>query len=288
MFSSQYINVLLFPLFQWRWPPIVFILYRLVTAGYVLSWLVYTAVTFPTTIRPWPVWLTNWSYLLLTCHLVLACVISVLHHGASGQHCCQRSQRAISRERRDTPRGFNSTSGILAESSDGGNATDSSDFTVTFDNLEDALPWYIKLDWFLFAIVSNISFIVTIVYFVALFPQLMNIDAAPPLLEDLHLHLVNSLVILLELALTAIPIRLLHVLYPFIYGLVYIIFSAVYWAVDHKNVLYPHVLDWNEPGQTMVVVVILAFVFVPFFQFITFGLYHLRLCLDRYLSAQNR
>lgn len=103
----------------------------------------------------------------------------------------------------------------------------------------------------------------------------------------MHLHLLNSIVILLEMALSAIPVRLLHGLYPLIFGLIYVIFSAIYWAMDHENVLYPNVLDWNQPGMTVIVTLGLAIVIVPLLQLFLFGLYNLRLKIYKRIYASE-
>jgi len=65
--------------------------------------------------------------------------------------------------------------------------------------------------------------------------------------------------------------------YVWLYGLAYLIFSTIYWAVDHSNVMYPGVLDWNVPITTAVVILVLFVIGIPLVQFILFNIYQLRL-----------
>lgn len=65
----------------------------------------------------------------------------------------------------------------------------------------------------------------------------------------------NSLVMLGELACTAHPVRAAHALYGAAAGLLYGVFSAVYWALGGTDrlgspAIYPS-LDWSKPGQFM-------------------------------------
>ena len=58
--------------------------------------------------------------------------------------------------------------------------------------------------------------------------------------------------VLLDLFIVARPAQLLHFLHPTLFGLCYLIFSVVYWAVggtdpEGHHWIYPMV-DWDRPG----------------------------------------
>ena len=95
-------------------------------------------------------------------------------------------------------------------------------------------------------------------------------------MSSLQLHLVNTLLVLLEHAVSAVPVRVLHVLYPIIYGVIYMIFSLVYWTGDHRRVMYD-ILDWNKPAATVGFVMLIGFVVVPVIHLAIYGLYRIRL-----------
>ena len=148
---------------------------------------------------------------------------------------------------------------------------------------KDATAWYMKLAWLLANIVYVFGTVVTVVYFSALFPSRGKTN-----IHDLNVHAFNTLQILIDIAIVARPVRLLHVIYPFLYGLCYIIFSVIFWFQDKENnVLYPNVLDWNHPGTTGIVIAILALIGIPLLQLAAFGLYRLRLYVYKRFYKTN-
>ena len=155
------------------------------------------------------------------------------------------------------------------------------------DEGEVALPWYVQAYWFLGNVTQVFAIIVTVVYFVALYPSLRKIYGDVSL-EDLNLHGFNTAMLLVDIAVCARPVRLLHVLYPVLYGAAYAIFSVIYWSLDpQNNVLYENVLDWNHVGVTIGVVLGLCVVGVPLLQLSHFGVYKLRLCLYRKIYGEQ-
>ena len=147
--------------------------------------------------------------------------------------------------------------------------------TDLLDSQDGNTTWYMKLTWFLSTIVYVFGIIVTIVYFSALFPY---IGVTKGFIHDLDVHAFNTLQIFIDMAIIARPLRLLHAIYPLIYGAIYLIFSVIYWSQDKKNnVLYPGVLDWNQPGRTGLNMGLLAVLGIPLLQLILFGIFRLRL-----------
>lgn len=141
--------------------------------------------------------------------------------------------------------------------------------------------WYMKLTWCLADIVYAFGIIVTVIYFGVLF---RSIGVTKGFIHDLNMHAFNSVQILIDIVIVARPVRLLHLLYPLLYGICYLIFSVFYWLQDKQNnVLYPGVLDWNKPGQTVLFMALLALIGLPFLQLILFLLFRLRLFIFRKL-----
>jgi len=228
---------------QWPFLHLFFVVYRLLVATYAVAVTIMSVLIHPSDLLPWPVWLTNWSFFLLTCHLLCAAVVILLNT------CCERRHSSVPSASRST-----------------------------------AIPCYMKLSWFLFSVAAPAAIIVTTIFFAAIFPQLHRSYLS---VDDIALHVTNTVLVILEFTIAAFPVRLLHVVYTWCYGLAYVIFSAIYWAFDHSHVMYPGVLDWNAPRTTAVVIVIVALVGVPLLQFILFGIYQLRLyifarCACRY------
>lgn len=237
---------------QWDWPQLVYMLYRIAVAIYILAWLIESIIFMPTfNGHVWPAFLTNWSYTVLTVYLFVAAGVVIRRNGGSVSTDRPPSLQAQKPEQDR--------------------------------NVDRPLPMDLKIEWALFAIVSNFSFIVTLIYFAILYPVIYGEKNNPTgksiLAVDLHIHGINSVVVLMEMLISAYPVRLLHCVYPIAYGLTYVLFSLVYWAIDHNNVVYKNVLDWNKPGSTIGVVLGLGFVVIPLFQLLLFGIYRLRIWL---------
>ena len=102
-----------------------------------------------------------------------------------------------------------------------------------------------KTSWFLANITNGICPVVSIFYWTFLFPAL----EVPLSFEIVFLHLFNILryltltlhisnlvtlcccSVLLDLCVTARPVRMGHVIYPVMFGLSYAAFSLVYWLL---------------------------------------------------------
>ena len=138
-----------------------------------------------------------------------------------------------------------------------------------------------KLTWLLGNVFYVFGIVVTVVYFAAVHKGGTNY-------HDLNMHALNTVQILIDIAIVARPVRLLHVIYPFVYGACYIIFSAIFWSQDKvNNVLYQNVLDWNKPGTTGIVVALLAIVGIPLLHVLFYGIYHLRLYTFKRIYGTN-
>lgn len=137
------------------------------------------------------------------------------------------------------------------------------------------LSWLTKLVWLLYNVASSACIMVSLVFWIVLFP--MFTMSGTELMINIQLHAVTSVIILLEMCVSAIPIRLFHYVYSLGYGVIYVVFSGFYYAEDHRHILYPLVLDWSKPGTTVLAMVLLAFVGLPLIQLALFGIYKLKL-----------
>ena len=149
------------------------------------------------------------------------------------------------------------------------------------------MKWYMKLSWFLFSISAPMSLLVTVCYYISYSLQLANpLDGALTVI-DINLHATNSVMVLLELFLGAYPVRVLHVIYPIIYGLIYVVFSVFYWTANPEvHVIYRVILDWNEPLISSISTVSMLVILLPLFHLLVFGMYQLRLWMYRKISCK--
>ena len=266
---------------QWRLPVGVYLGYRLVLMVYGLFWLGYITSYRGNPPQAWGAYLTNWTYVMLNLYLVSHFLAALAHHlltrqnstGRLGSHCCSRPSP-------DTHSLMFMEAGSSMRNSSSYEDIPGSEIPrpthVEFE-MPFCPPWYICVVWVLFNIVSTAALMVTIVFFLFLFPMFSdypNID-----LENLQVHLLNSVIIVIEHLVSGIPCRLLHVIWPFLYGIIYMSFSIIYWAGDHSRVMYPNILDWNQAGTTVGYVLMIGFVIIPSLHGIYFVLHKAKMAI---------
>ncbi|XP_014356496.2 protein rolling stone isoform X1 [Papilio machaon] len=121
-------------------------------------------------------------------------------------------------------------------------------------------PVLCRLYWLAHTVATDLAFVITLVYWTLVHdPRIHEVNAL-----NLLVHGGNSLVMLVELALTAHPVRAAHALYGAGAGLAYGLFSALYWALGGTDrlglpAIYP-TLDWNKPGSAFGFVALCAVV----------------------------
>lgn len=99
-------------------------------------------------------------------------------------------------------------------------------------------------------------------------------------------HAFNTVYVLLNLCVSAKPIRILHVVYPLLVGVTYMIFSAIYELVGHMGPIYP-ILDWTKPWRTWIPAFVLALVLLVTVQFALYGIYKLRIYVHQKCCARK-
>ncbi|XP_013416816.1 uncharacterized protein LOC106178246 [Lingula anatina] len=309
---------------QWPIHPGIFLTYRVIVALYTLTWFLYTMLRSPFGGRGHfqLAYLTIWTYIALVIHLIWAANVAILCYCQSrtkqlsdgGKEDAIISRNDGQKETYDNPAyqtqeaddGAEPKGTPTLENGSNGSkelATDSTlpavvitspqSNTIEFTDTDtDLTRWFSKVSWVLFNILLAWAPIVTAIYYGALHKYILayfdTLSYFPTsvYVTDLHLHGLNSLIVFIEIILAAFPIRILHFIYPLTYGIVYVIWSVIYWSVDpQNNVLYPGILDWNTPGTTVLVMIgVLVVIFV--LQFIWFLVHRIKMFIfKRYCSS---
>lgn len=287
--------------FHWRLPGVVYVFYRLALAAFTLTILIRDIEHFenPNKGHPnqiWLVFLTEWTYILLTVYLSYHALVTLaVYNSCQGlklkllRRMDFTEHKYLFRELYVLPAGYHQA--IVADDdpmdivdrSDGNSGPDGNETSLSgpeddpMDIVErsDTIPWYLCLVWFLFNTASVFALVVSVAFWALLAPKIPSSYLLSE--KNLQIHLINSVLILLENCLTAVPVRLLHSVYPFIYGLTYIIFALIYWSVDHNNVIYFFLDFGKSPGLAAASIVVIGFVLVPLLQLILYGIYRLKL-----------
>ncbi len=112
-------------------------------------------------------------------------------------------------------------------------------------------------------------------------------------ISSIHVHLLNGIIAFLDTWITGVPFRVLHVVYIILFGCVYIVFSALYYAgggTDPANrpYIYP-VLDYGgNPGLAAGVAVGCGLVFPVILHLIFYAMYLARYWLSTLVQTHWR
>jgi len=110
------------------------------------------------------------------------------------------------------------------------------------------VPRYVVVCWFLRNIIYVASFLVMLLYWTTDFPGYFT-DSLNAF-TTISMHTVNFVMMAIDIVLSRAPFRILHGYQPMLYGIVYIIFNAVYvfsGGVGNTgtNYIYP-ILNWLD------------------------------------------
>ncbi|ESO91229.1 hypothetical protein LOTGIDRAFT_153660 [Lottia gigantea] len=264
--------------FLWKWPSWGFILYRFISSAYTLfAFIHYLATwTHPMTSA---VFLATWTYFVLMLHFNFSLAVCVW---------------IFIKERK---RGKFTTSGAVKDGGSSGNndnadndrsdKTGSSDANVnnntknvesgvhSFDmnelnTKEKNFPWYLSVSWCL-ANMAYVCGVTTSILFYFLPDQTYTF-------VNINIYTLNAIFIYVDLYLSAIPLRILHAIYPVSLGLAYGLLNVVYWAANPStNIVYHNILNWNEPTKASLIFLGTVLLILPCIQLIFFGVYRMTL-----------
>lgn len=137
----------------------------------------------------------------------------------------------------------------------------------------DATKWYDKLQWLLYDIASNMAIGVTL-YFWA-----FDYKGTGVSLSDINVHILNSVFMIIDHALSSMPWRLFHVYYSILFSVMYTNATIFYWIWVDKQPIY-RVLDYSKrPGLAAMLIFGGMSVVLPFIQLLLYVIYRFRLYL---------
>ncbi|OWF34648.1 protein rolling stone-like [Mizuhopecten yessoensis] len=275
-----------FTRFHFPWPPLLYVVYRVALALYALFWLLVTGMEFTAKtahndrIHSWPVYLSHWAYLILTLYLLLYAL-------AVSFHVCRRPKyfwRVPSSDTKTDVSQEHTNGTLLTE------ATRSSEVSPELNNTEHplvsiqppkekTLQWYFKVTWALYGVVSNAAAMVTLVFFLYLWPKMSYNEGVSNM--NLQTHAINFVIVGLDHVLGPIPVRMLHALYSVILGLIYLLFTLVLLWTGDVRPIYPFILDWaNEWRTSLVTSALLVVLGIPLIHTFFFVMFKIKECIS--------
>ncbi|XP_039952493.1 protein rolling stone-like [Bactrocera neohumeralis] len=147
-----------------------------------------------------------------------------------------------------------------------------------------AHPIVFKMYWVSYWTTLVLATVITLVYWSLLYPY---DKSGVSLTYNLLGHASNSILMVLDHMLVAFPTRIFHFVYPIGMGVIYVIFSLIYYfagGVDTHGDHYIYtILDWAQP-ETAVITIIICFALLAIMSFLLFGLYKLRCFIYRKIN----
>lgn len=247
----MFVYLTLVYLCQLQWfPNVVVTIVRGIFAGYCLGWIIFSGFHPANGNEKWFIYLTNWGFTFLTLYFVWATIVCVLHHLRRSSDNAVIQMKTVER---------------------GGNDVEGGDGQVS-DQAE--MCWYHKGMWVVFNIAANSGILITLLYWTLIFGgKTSGLDVST--------HLINSVFIVTDVLLSAIPVRILHLLYAWFLGLSYLLLTVIFWAAKGTNArndpyIYSYIDYNNTPSLSSGIVVAFVLVGQPLIQTLLFGLYKLR------------
>ena len=141
------------------------------------------------------------------------------------------------------------------------------------------MAWFHKAMWVIYNISASGGLLVTTVFWILLFNPDFGLRAF-----TIIYHGFNTIAMLADTMLTSMPVRLFHVIYSMLLGVVYVLFTVIYWAAGGTDpfgrpYIYPQTDYTGRPVLSSVSQVCLLFIGLPLCQLLTFGFYCLRGCI---------
>lgn len=143
-----------------------------------------------------------------------------------------------------------------------------------------------KVQWVLHNIGSNAAPLVSVLFWTIAY------DGSGYTLINCTTHGLNGLFVIVDTLVTRTPVRMLHFYQCTCLGLVYGMFSALYWLLGGTNHLgQPYIykpLDYSNFNMALATILLAAFVAAPIIHCWIFFLYRFRLFIHRYLRVMEK
>lgn len=118
------------------------------------------------------------------------------------------------------------------------------------DGTDEATPWFVQVTWFLMTTVPTVSLLVLALYWLLVYNPVDGVTAI-----GVVMHGGNFLLVAFDLMFFTQPFYIAHVYVPFVFALVYVLFTLIYYAAggtfeDGGSRYIYKSIDWSNPGGT--------------------------------------
>lgn len=214
------------------------------------------------------IFLTNWAYLVWVSYLIWSAIsVTVTYFWV---FCCYRKKYKEQLKEKEQNRCSRDVIFGSRSSSSG-----------CCGIKEDKTFWYQKVHWVLHFMGIDVAIAIVILYWVAIYDPNDNRGYDYFGGVNLMTHLINGIVALVDIFVTAIPVNFLHFVYLIAFSGAYSAFSGFYFIANGTNVegepyIYS-VIDYGEtPGTAAALVVTVSLLYYPLIHIVVYGIGLLR------------
>ncbi|KAH8375747.1 hypothetical protein KR093_011635 [Drosophila rubida] len=149
-------------------------------------------------------------------------------------------------------------------------------------NRSSMIKWYWACYWTNLILAHVIAF----VYWTVMYYRKPPMDLISRI-YDVWIHGLPVVLLNVDHMLVAHPTRVLHMIYPFYFGLGYLLFTYIYYLCGglsrHGTTYIYRMLDFDNLGLTSITIVFIT-IFIMGFSIMQYGVYRLRVCIARRLN----
>lgn len=249
----------------------LFLAYRILLFLYTLAWLILHIVARESYGPRWLIFISDWAFALLTFStgaMAIICLVYTIIHYTNSKRLLQYIPRR--------------------------------DFPIYRVFKQDNIHWSVKIAWLLYVVAKTAAVLIFAGYWVFIYesceeqgafdsrddndtfdPDTMemnvsttdSLSCSPLDIYTIHIHGVNVVIVLLDIFMSRVPYQFLHLFYPCLFTLVYVIFSLIYWGAGGTNLdgdpfIYS-TLDYNSGASTFGLAILLILV-PPVFYLVLF------------------
>ncbi|PVD19884.1 hypothetical protein C0Q70_20377 [Pomacea canaliculata] len=155
---------------------------------------------------------------------------------------------------------------------------------IVFTRRSPDMPVLYKIQWLLQNMSNCSAVIVAGLYWIVLY------SGQPDTFISINSHALNSVLVIVDVMVSRAPVRVQHLVYTFLFMLVFTIFTVVYWAAggtNHKGQHYIYsTLDYtHKPWLAVAMIAGVLLIAVPLVQIIVYGFFRLRICIEGLSSS---
>ena len=246
----------------------MFVAYRILLPVYLSGWTIaHILDRRDTDGARWPIFITNWSSLLLLISTTLAAIMTLIFIIKPFKLAKRQRARAHTK--------------ICSDTETSGNES---------YNRRDDIHWTVKIFWVLYITSQTVIIMVCIGFWSTQYEDCINRGTENNITSSLidrntstgeqecgvdflsiHMHGINAVLVICDIFLSLVPLNTLHFLYPCTFTLIYVVFSGIYYAADGTNesgdpYIYSNLNYGESPVMSSIAAILL--VFIPAFLYV--------------------